>query len=127
MKIIRQVEVKNKVLDKDNNIQDGEEVLMKGEIHFNTYAYQDRLAKYQEVMSGVNLGEDSTSADDLMLAGRYFSLLKEKAEKVDIQVTDGDPITSVEELYEYAEGISVGNSLALEIISSQRLGKKTLN
>jgi hypothetical protein len=117
MKVTRPVEVKS-----EEGI-----VLLTGSVTFNTYPYQDRIRKYQEIMKDVRVGEDSTQEDDLKLADRYFSVLQERVEAIDVTTAEGEKIETVQDLYEYAEGIALGNDLALQLVSSQRLGKQKLN
>lgn len=119
MKVTKEIEVRDEV--------DSEFILMKGKIEYNSMPYNERVKKYSEVMEGVRTDETADHTDDLKLAARYYDLLKERVSHVSIKLEDGSEITSIEDLYEYGEGISVGNSLALQIISSQRLGKQKLN
>lgn len=119
MKVTKKVEVRDQ--------EDTEKILLKGEIEYDSYLYSERIKKYQEIMSGVNLTETATIDDDLILAGRYFEMMKEKVTKVDVKIIDEDiTINNVEDLYEYAEGVAIGNEIAQQIISSQKLGKQKL-
>lgn len=118
MKVTRLVEVKDNL--------EAEKILMKGKIEFNTLPYNERVVRYQQVMDGIRTDETADHTDDLKLASRYFDLLKERVCHVHVTLEDGTEITSIEDLYEYGEGIAVGNDIALQIISSQRLGKQKL-
>lgn len=119
MKVTKKVLVHDQV--------DSEKILLEGEIIYNSMPYNERVKKYSEVMEGVRTDETADHTDDLKLAERYFTLLKERVEKVLVKLEDGSELTSVDDLYEYGEGIAIGNEIALQIISSQRLGKMKLS
>lgn len=104
-------------------------VILKGSISYASYLYQARLKKYKETMDGINT--DSPGMDDeVTISSRHHKTLNERVVKVEIRsfpgTQDESDITTVDDLYEFAEGISVGNALALKIITGQRLGKMKL-
>lgn len=121
MKVTKQI----KVVDQT----DESKILLQGEIVYNSIPYAERTQKYEDTMNGIRTGADGDHTDDLKLARKYYEILKEEGriEKVDLKLEDGTEIKSVDDMYEYAEGIAVGNEVALQIISSQRLGKIKLN
>ena len=128
MKIVKEVEVKEIVKIHEDGTIDYGEVVMKGQITYNTLEYLERTKKYEELMSGLNL-QDPTDKDEFELARRYFTLLKGQVENISIKLMqDGEKeITSLDELYEYGEGIEVGQEIARSLTRAQRLGKKKLN
>lgn len=129
MKIVKEVEIKEIIsVNKENGTVEYGEVVMKGQITYNTFEYLERTKKYEELMNGINT-EDPQDKDEFELARRYFQLLKDRVESISVKlVQEGDKeITTIEELYEYGEGIDLGMEIARSLTRAQRLGKKKLN
>jgi hypothetical protein len=101
--------------------------LLTGTIVYESLPYEERTAKYNETMKGIRTGEDGDHTDDIELSKRYFNILKDVKAEVACKLADGTEIKTIDEMYEYQEGIAVCNSLALKVITAQRLGKKKLN
>jgi hypothetical protein len=101
-------------------------VVLEGKIKYASLLYQARLKKYKETMDGINTAEGQANIDDeINLSSRYHQVLKDRV--IDVDVKSGEEkLTSIDDLYDFAEGIAVGNSLALKIITGQRLGKMKL-
>lgn len=96
----------------------------KGEMVYESLSFPERVKKYKETMNGVT----ETVEGELELSTRYYEILKERIKRVEFEILSGDhagkKISSIDGVYEYQELIEIANHVALEIISSQKLGKR---
>jgi hypothetical protein len=123
MKVTETVEVRAESTVTDSGIQLGV-VLMSGTISYDTFAYPERIKKYQEIMGGIETDPDKvTIDDDFKLVTKYYEVFSSRVISIECKLQDGTPINDAETLYEYNEGIAIGNEVAKKIVTGQRLGK----
>lgn len=122
MKVTKQIE-EREILDEKGTLG---EVIVKGTIVINTFPYLERTKKYEELMEGINT-ENPTEKDEFEMARRQFTMLKAQCESVDITIGEDIKVDNIDDLFEYAEGVHVGQQVARSLVGGQRLGKKKLN